>query len=225
LAFDTIIASIEDIQENNSCFFLQGPAGTDKTFVYTTICNYFRSTKKIVLCAASSGTAALLLPGGTTSHFRFKIPLQISADSSCYIKKKGHLADLIRKTTLIIWDEVPMQNKFCFEAVDKTLQDIFSNESLFGGLPIIFGGDFAQIPPVIEKGGRAQIVEASVKNSYIWPYVNVLKLKQNMRVRGTSSDDERFKTWLQGLSYNPLYINNRISFPHFTFIKQMIFMN
>jgi hypothetical protein len=215
LAFDTIIASIEDIQENNSCFFLQGPAGTGKTFVYTTICNYFRSKKKIVLCVASSGIAALLLPGGTTSHFRFKIPLQINADSSCYIKKKGHLADLIRKTTLIIWDEVPMQNKFCFEAVDKTLQDIFSNESLFGGLPIIFGGDFAQIPPVIEKGGRAQIVEASVKNSYIWPYVNVLKLKQNMRVRGTSSDDERFKTWLQDLSYNPHYINNKISFPHY----------
>jgi hypothetical protein len=36
-----------------------------------------------------------------------------------------------------------------------------------------------------------------------------------MRVRGTSSDDERFKTWLQDLSYNPHYINNKISFPHY----------
>lgn len=222
LAFDTIVSAIEDrvdtydiFQENNSCFFLHGPAGTGKTFVYTTVCNYFRSKKKIVLCVASSGIAALLLPGGTTSHFRFKIPLLLDEDSSCFIKKNSQLADLLRQTTLIIWDEVPMQNKFCFEAVDKTLQDIFGSEQLFGGLPIVFGGDFAQIPPVIAKGSRAEIVEASFKNSYIWQHVQVLKLKQNMRVRGTTSNEDCFKTWLQDLSTNPLYTNSKISFPSY----------
>ena len=36
-----------------------------------------------VICVASSGIAALLLPGGTTSHSRFKIPLQVTDDTTC----------------------------------------------------------------------------------------------------------------------------------------------
>ena len=60
-----------------------------------------------------------------------------------------------------------MQNKNCFEAVDRTLQNISSNSTLFGGLPVILGGDFAQIPPVIKNGNRSSIVEASIKQSYI----------------------------------------------------------
>jgi len=31
---------------------------------------------------------------------------------------------ILNKTSLIIWDEAPMANKFCFEALDKTLRDI-----------------------------------------------------------------------------------------------------
>jgi len=56
-------------------FFLQGPAGTGKTFLYRGLCSHFRAQRKIVLCVASSGIAALLLPGGRTAHTRFKIPL------------------------------------------------------------------------------------------------------------------------------------------------------
>jgi hypothetical protein len=33
-------------------------------------------------------------------------------------------AHLLQDTQLIIWDEVPMQNKEVIEAVDKCLQDI-----------------------------------------------------------------------------------------------------
>lgn len=39
-----------------------------------------------------------------------------------------------------------MQNKHCFEAVHRTLYDLLGNNSLFEGIPIVFGGDFAQIP-------------------------------------------------------------------------------
>ena len=55
----------------------------------------------------------------------------------------------MRQVTLLIWDEVPMQHRFCFEAVDRMLQDIWNNDRFFGGLPVIMGGDFAQILPVV----------------------------------------------------------------------------
>ena len=145
------------------------------------------------MCVASSGIASLLLSGGRTSHFRLKIPIKVNETSSCYIPKTGELAELLRKTDLIIWDEVPMQNKRCFEAVDRTLKDIRSNNALFGGLPVLLGGDFAQIPPVVRHGNRSAIVEASIKQSYIWSQIQVLYLKQNMRVRGTSANEIHFK--------------------------------
>jgi hypothetical protein len=56
-------------------FFLHGPGGTGKTYLYNTLCYHLRSQGKIVLCIASSGIAALLLMGGRTSHSRFKIPI------------------------------------------------------------------------------------------------------------------------------------------------------
>ncbi|KAG1488340.1 hypothetical protein G6F52_013961 [Rhizopus delemar] len=79
--FDEIIDSISS-NPNTAHFFLQGPAGTGKTFVYNTLCHYFRRQGKIVVCVASSGIASLLLPGGRTSHSRFKIPLNIYPDSA-----------------------------------------------------------------------------------------------------------------------------------------------
>lgn len=49
-------------------FFLDGPAGTGKTILYKALCYNIHAWNKIVLCVASSGFAALLLPGGHTSH-------------------------------------------------------------------------------------------------------------------------------------------------------------
>lgn len=90
----------------------------------------------------------------------------------------------------------PRKNKLCFEAVNRTLQDICDNDTLFGGIPIILGGGFAQIPHVIKNGNHSMIVDASVKNSYIWPRLEVLRLHINMCVHGLSSNDTHFKNWL-----------------------------
>ena len=76
IAFDRIVQQVgSPSTENPSClFFLHGPAGTGKTFVYNTLANYFRSQRKIVLCVASSGIASLLLTGGRTSTIDLKFP-------------------------------------------------------------------------------------------------------------------------------------------------------
>ncbi|KAJ3831091.1 PIF1-like helicase-domain-containing protein, partial [Lentinula raphanica] len=51
-AFDTVMRSIED--NNGGLFFLSGPGGTGKTFVYCTLCHAIRARRWIVLCVASS---------------------------------------------------------------------------------------------------------------------------------------------------------------------------
>ncbi|GJV36392.1 ATP-dependent DNA helicase PIF1-like protein [Tanacetum coccineum] len=83
-----------------------------------------RSKGDIVLNVASSGIAALLLEGGRTAHSRFAIPINILEDSMCHIPADSDLADLIRQAKLIIWDEAPMIQSYCYEAFDRTLRDI-----------------------------------------------------------------------------------------------------
>ena len=120
--YDTIIDACDN--DKGGMFFVYGYGGTGKTFLYKTLTAALRSKSQIVLNVASSGIAALLLDGGRTAHSRFAIPINVIDDSMCSISADSDLADLIRDTKLIIWDEAPMVNRLCFEAFDRTLRDI-----------------------------------------------------------------------------------------------------
>ncbi|VDP22559.1 unnamed protein product [Heligmosomoides polygyrus] len=54
-----------------------------------------------------------------------------------------------------------MAPKYTLDAVDKHLKDITELQLLFGGKTIILGGDFRQIPPVVPKAGRSEILNVS----------------------------------------------------------------
>ncbi|KAH0633187.1 hypothetical protein KY284_035973 [Solanum tuberosum] len=182
------------ITNSGGFFFLYGFGGTEKTFIWRTLSAAIRSKRDIVLTVASSGIASLLLPGGRTSHSRFVIPLNINEDSTCNIKQGTPLANLIVKAKLIIWDEAPMMHKYCFEALDRTLRDIISYKDAskaelpFGGKTVVLGGDLRQILPVIPKGTRQDIVNATVNSSYLWPQYKILTLTKNMRLQSNAND-------------------------------------
>ena len=120
-AFDAIVDSVNS--NTGQSFFLHGPGGTGKTYVYNTLCYFLRGQGKVVICVASSGIAAILLMGGRTSHSMFRIPIEIHESSTCSFKKQSDLGELIREACLIIWDEAPMQHRHIHEAVDRTFGD------------------------------------------------------------------------------------------------------
>ena len=62
----------------NRVFFVDGPGGSGKTFLYNLILAKVRSQGRVALGMASSGIAALLLSDGTTAHFRLKLPIPIN---------------------------------------------------------------------------------------------------------------------------------------------------
>lgn len=70
---------------------------------------------------ASSGIASLLLQGGRTAHSRFGVPINHDEFTTCSMKLGSDLANLVREASLIIWDEAPMINKYCFENFDRSL--------------------------------------------------------------------------------------------------------
>jgi hypothetical protein len=112
-AYDQILTSIE--RQLGKIFFVDGPGGTGKTFLYNTLCHRIRGRGLITVCIASSGIAAQLLPGGRTAHSTFAIPVEdLCEDSSCQVDKHSLQADFLRKITLLIWDEAVMQHKYVF---------------------------------------------------------------------------------------------------------------
>ena len=195
-AFQRIFESARD--NLGKRFFVNGPGGTGKTFLYRVLCHAARGEAWIVLCVASSGIAALLLIGGRTAHFMFKIPVEGLDDASmCNIAKESNRAALLRAARLIIWDEITMQHRNAPEALDRTLRDIRDDNRPFGGLTVVFGGDFQQILPVVPKGSREDIVNATIQRSYLWNDVDILHLKRNMRLEQTQNEEEQeFAKWL-----------------------------
>ena len=72
------------LSTQGASFFIDGPGGTGKTFLYDTLLAHVRGNGGIALAVASSGIAALLLEGGRTAHSRFKIPVNgLDALSTC----------------------------------------------------------------------------------------------------------------------------------------------
>ncbi|KAH1137129.1 hypothetical protein GYH30_027208 [Glycine max] len=140
-------------------YFLYDYGGTGKTFMWKTLTSTLRSQRQIVLVPTFD-------------------------NSICNIHQGSELAELLKVTKLIIWDEAPMAHKFCFEALDKSLRDIMGlgNESstIFGGKVIAFGRDFHQILPVIPRGSRSYIIHSTINASYIWDHYEMLILKKNM---------------------------------------------
>lgn len=155
-------------RQNGGVFFLYGYGGTGRTSMLNTLVASLCDKHIIILPITSSGIENLLLPGGRTTHSRLKIPIPTLESSICNIDKKDDLDDLLRLTNLILRDEVPMANKFYFEAINKSLKDIMSEipqayKKLFGGKVVVFGGDFRQIQ------------------------CRVLKLTKNMRLQSGAS--------------------------------------
>ncbi|KAG5240508.1 DNA helicase [Salix suchowensis] len=166
------------MQKKQALIFVHGHGGTGKTFLWHTIISKIRSEGLIVLAVASSGIASLLFPGGRTAHSRFKIPLM-----------NTNLSHLLEMTSLIIWDEAPMNHRCCFEALDRSLRDILAHDQPFGGKTVLLGGDFRQILPVVTGGTKEDIIHASLSSSPLWHEFKIFTLNENMRLSSNGLSD------------------------------------
>lgn len=112
---------------------IDAPAGTGKTYTERVIAARLRGEGYTVLIVASTGIAALQLPGGWTAHSMFKLPLneRVVDGAICGINNQSQRAELIRKSDLIIFGELPMTHRFCIEALERTLRDIRHSEALY----------------------------------------------------------------------------------------------
>ncbi|XP_042474831.1 ATP-dependent DNA helicase PIF1-like [Macadamia integrifolia] len=186
IAYNLILNQVNS--KKSGIFFIDGPEGTGKTFLYHALLAKIRSTNEIALAIATSGVAVAIMPGERTAHSRFKILININDSSVCNFLKQSAMAKLIRRAKLIIWDEAPMAKRQAIEVVDRTLQDIMDNVEPFGGKVFVFEGDFRQLLPVVPRATRTEMIDARLVR--LWPKMVKLQLKTNMRARNDPSFSE-----------------------------------
>ena len=192
------------------CMYLGGMGGTGKTQVIKALTHFFTKQKEAhrFIVVAPTGTAAALL-GGSTYHSMFGIN---DRNATCKI---GQVKARLEGAQYVFLDEVSMLSARDLYRINLQLAKVFEIADVpFGGLNMVFSGDFAQLPPAV--GGehvslysrrigttatdmRSQ--EESVGKALWHQITTVVILRENMRQRRQSADDAKLRTALENLRY------------------------
>ena len=137
----------------------------------------------VVLACASSGIAATVLKGGSTAHNKFQLPIDLNEDSSCDVRDRTDRHKLIFDSKLVVWDEAPMMHRFAVNAVDKMFRRVKQLEKPFGGVTVVFMGDWRQTLPVVPLASKEQKIAATLLFADCWQHVQVIRLTENLRIK------------------------------------------
>lgn len=131
--------------------FITGPGGSGKSALIRKIWSHSIMQNRTIQVCALTGCAALLLQcKAKTVHSFAGIglgngdPLDIV---SKIMKSKYKKRPWLEVDVLVV-DEVSMLSKRLFELLDLIGKTVRKNQNPFGGIQLIFSGDFYQLPPI-----------------------------------------------------------------------------
>ena len=190
--------------------YIGGMGGTGKSQVLKALSQFFLLRKEAhrFIIVAPTGTAAALL-GGSTYHSMFGINDRMS------LTKIGHIKEKLSGVEYVFFDEVSMLSARDMYRINTQLAKVLDRADIpFGGLNMVFSGDFAQLPPAV--GGehvslysrRIGSLSTDIKSQEeavgkaLWHQVTtVVILRQNMRQKTQSIEDAKLRTALENMRY------------------------
>ena len=146
------IAFDKYVQGHN--IFITGPGGSGKSALIKKINQHAYSQFKDIQVTALTGCAAVLLNcKAKTLHSWAGIGLGNGTIEQLIVKiKKNNFAKILwKKTNILVVDEVSMLSLKLFNILNAVGKVIRGNSRPFGGIQLIFSGDFFQLPPVGDK--------------------------------------------------------------------------
>ena len=138
---------------NEENIFITGPGGTGKTYTIKTIYEDAISNNKRICVTALTGVASVLLDcNATTIHSWSGVGISNKTETEIInkINRSKFYKHNWENTDILIIDEISMMSCKLFELLNKIGQVIRCNKKPFGGIQLIFSGDFFQLPPVKE---------------------------------------------------------------------------
>ncbi|CAG9820702.1 unnamed protein product [Phaedon cochleariae] len=121
----TTTTNTDKINSPHNLFSIDGPGGTDKTFLYNCIIGKVRHDLAKYYCT-----------------FCIQTTFEIIRDVPGY-PIESTKAQVIRESPIILWDEAPMSPRLVIEAVERYLRDLMDTpETPIRGNIVVFGEDF-----------------------------------------------------------------------------------
>jgi hypothetical protein len=193
--------------------YLGGMGGTGKSQVLKALIEFFkdRNESHRIIIVAPTGSAAALLNGST-----YHSVLNIGSDRARNdITSQSNVRERLDGVDYIFLDEISMVACHELYQISASLAKARNmTETPFGGLNMIFAGDFAQLKPVFGSPLYSHTVGTSLDASMtmrsqqsaigkaLWHQVTtVVILRQNMRQKTQSSEDAKFRTALENMRY------------------------
>ena len=125
--------------------FLTGPGGTGKSYLFQKMYETLNPDTTAVCALTGMASQCLRKLRAKTLHSwagmgKLGLPETLSIEVILNWKNVTHL----------FCDEVSMLTEEQFEWLDDTAKNIRRDERAFGGIQVVFGGDFYQLPPVVK---------------------------------------------------------------------------
>ena len=173
--------------------FLTGEPGSGKTHTVNLYIEYLREHGVNVAVTASTGIAATHLNGVTIhSWCGIGIKKELTERDLFTLCNNDRLVGKVRRTAVLIIDEISMIDAELLSCIDQSIRTLCEDGRPFGGLQVVFVGDFFQLPPVRQDNKDVQFAFESPS----WGSVNptICYLSEQYR-----QDDEHFTSILKSI--------------------------
>ena len=139
--------AFDAIEKTNESVFIYGPAGSGKS----SFIEFFRkNTAKSNITLTHTGLAAILIKGQTLHSF-FQLPLGTNLKGDKKLKVLNKRKAQIENLDVLFIDEISSVRCDILNSIDTLLKKYKNSTEPFGGVQMVFIGDFFQISPVPPK--------------------------------------------------------------------------
>ncbi len=197
-----------EILKTGANVFLTGEPGSGKTYVINKYIAWLEACKVSVAVTASTGIAATHI-GGMTIHSWSGVGARdtLTAYDLEHITTQKKVIDKIKKTHVLIIDEISMIDARMLDMVNIICKKVRGSEQAFGGIQLICVGDFFQLPPIARMGERLLYAF----ESYAWAEAKPLVCYLSEQFR---QEDEQLLNLLKAIR------KNQIEDEHFTLLQE-----
>lgn len=151
-----------DVMKLGHNVFLTGEPGSGKTYALNRFIEYCRDSGIGLGITASTGIAATHI-GGMTIHSWSGIGVHtdLGTEQLKNLRKNGRLMSRLKKTRVLIIDEISMLDGARFELINRICKTLKDSDKPFGGLQVVLCGDLFQLPPVTRGADEIDFVHTS----------------------------------------------------------------
>ena len=210
-----IVANHSSSMDNEQLkMYLGGMAGTGKSQVIKSLMHFFVEVKEShrFIILGPTGTAAAQQNGSTYHYF---LGINPNAGKRSEAASIAQLKTRLEGVDYIFIDEVSMLSCHdLYKICAKLAKSLNCHDKPFGGINMIFAGDFAQLPPVggsplysgnvgtqVDSALTVHAQETSIGKALWHQITTVVLLRENMRQKTQSSEDSLLRTALVNMRY------------------------